>query len=71
MTPAQSAWLRKLRDDKAQFRPTRLRHFICQMRGWVKVAPCETAVLSRRWAFVYMITPAGLAALAEYEEKVK
>lgn len=63
MTPAPAAWLRALRDDGptdiGEVNEKTLR--LCDKREWTTFGP----ILCRK------ITPAGLAALAEYEEKAK
>lgn len=65
MTDAQAAWLKKLK-KRVALSPYGQRwrtNTACVERGWVMRAPDAIA-----W---YSITPAGLAALAEHEEKAK
>jgi hypothetical protein len=64
MTPAQAAWLRKLRDEGMQPLPkTKTRACrVCWLNGWS---------MWHEASGHHSITPAGLAALAAYEEKVK
>jgi hypothetical protein len=62
MTPAQAAWLRKLRDEGEQYLSNERYAIDADRKGYVDKG--STALMDR-------ITPAGLAALAAYEEKVK
>lgn len=68
MTPAQAAWLRKLRAT-GWVAPIGAEHRVqrnCERARWV------TWIFGRKSdTFECGITPDGLAALAEYEEKVK
>lgn len=61
MTPAQRAWLTKLRDEGAQPRPWSSPNW-CMIKGWTEFASTRTGWDDR-------ITPAGLAALAEAEAR--
>jgi len=63
MTPAQAAWLTKLRDSDISLpRPPKSSvGFNCMVRRWTEWAPYSD------WREV--ITPLGLAALAEYEAR--
>ncbi len=64
MTPAQAAWLRKLRDEGPQHRAAGRNTTvnICQSKRWT---------FTRSVDFIRDITPEGLAALAAHEEKSK
>jgi hypothetical protein len=63
MTEAQAAWLRKLRDEEPIGAFNLMLWVACYGAGWIGYAHPD----SGRSA----ITPAGLAALAAYEEKAK
>ncbi len=63
MTPAQAAWLRKLRDEGPQPFAWTTPASKCWGQGWTESDKPRDAIES--------ITPAGLAALTEYEENVK
>jgi hypothetical protein len=70
MTPAQAAWLRKLRDEGPQVigPPSNKRTTgFCTVNG---LTDFERRKESGGW-YSYAVTPAGLAALAAYEERVK
>jgi hypothetical protein len=62
MTPAQAAWLRKLRDEGPQKCKTVADEGALRL-GW-------TDASDYGWPW-HMITPAGLAALAAYEDATK
>lgn len=68
MTPAQAAWLRKLRDEgpHVAYRIGRT-GYLCRIKGWAAWA--DDAFETQIW--LEHITPAGLAALAEHEERTK
>ena len=66
MTPAQAAWLRKLRDDGPQLTgpPNNKRTAgFCSANGLTDFERREAS----GGRYSYAITPAGLAALAEHE----
>lgn len=68
MTPAQAAWLRKLRDEGPHVAyDIKKTGYFCRANGWAAWAddPLETG------DFRESITVAGLAALAAHEEKAK
>jgi hypothetical protein len=60
MTPAQAEWLRKLRDDGAPCVDALWDGFALEKLGYIRAVDAENRDF---------ITPAGLAALAAYEEK--
>ena len=64
MTEAQAAWLRKLRDEGQQHKLIAPKAVDCLAikAGLVDIEP---------YRFFRFITPAGLSALAEYEEKAE
>ena len=62
MTEAQAAWLRKLRDEGKQSFAWTYEARDTAKAGWTESDP--PAIWER-------ITPAGIAALAAHEEKVK
>lgn len=78
MTPAQAAWLRRLRDEGPRMP---WNHEWAHMRRTRKVGFCVFGPNGKEWTgplngmggvpWLASITPAGLAALAEYEERSK
>lgn len=67
MTPAQAAWLRKLRDEGPQQTRFRFANFWHQVMGYSITAWFDMGVKRRHW-WTHMITPAGLAALEAHEK---
>ena len=68
MTPAQRAWLTKLRDEGPQEkRPGGKTAMICFARKWTKWV--NSTPYYGRDDYCECITPAGLAALAEAEAR--
>jgi hypothetical protein len=61
MTPAQAAWLRKLRDEGDPRVVFSSEAWTSLHNGWIR----------KDVHGVFSVTPAGLAALAEYEERMK